>query len=167
LACFERVLVTGPSAWDRAQAGEEGVLSPAAERGAELFFSNRSRCTSCHSGPNFTDEAFHNVGTGAGKRPDSGRFQVTNDERDRGAFRTPTLRNVARTGPYFHDARYDSLADVVAWFHAGGVANDESGVPPNELVPLDLSLEERAEVVAFLESLSSDLPPVETGRLPP
>jgi cytochrome c peroxidase len=167
LACFERVLVTGPSAWDRHQAGEKDALSAAAERGAALFFSERTQCSTCHSGPNFSDESFHVLGPHYdaprnGGEPDFGRFHVTHDERDRNAFRTPTLRNVARTTPYFHDGRFDTLPTVVRWFNDGGHAEGKD----TELVPVGLSDSEVADLVAFLEALNSDLPPVETKRLP-
>lgn len=119
-------------------------------RGAELFFSERGGCSACHSGPNFTDEQFHQVKTGLDESPpDLGRFAVTGQEADRGAFKTPTLRNVAQTGPYLHDGRFQTLAEAVAWF-----------------APADLSAAERADLVEFLKSLSSDPPPIETGRLP-
>jgi cytochrome c peroxidase len=166
IASFERVLVTEPSAWDRSQAGESDALTAAAQRGAELFASERTRCNTCHSGPNFTDESFHHVGTGGGRKPDAGRYNVTNLPQDRGAFRTPTLRNVAQTGPYFHDARFQSLAEVVRWFNAGGHEDSEDNSANNELKPLNLTASEQADLIVFLEGLSSDLPPVATGRLP-
>jgi len=156
LACFQRAAVSLPAAWDLGQAG------PAARRGAALFFGERGGCSRCHAGPNFSDEQFHNVGTGAGAKSDEGRYAVTRREADRGAFKTPTLRNVAQTFPYGHDARWLSLAEAVAWF-AGVGAHSAAG---NELTPLDLTAAEQQDLVAFLESLSSPPPPVETGRLP-
>jgi cytochrome c peroxidase len=152
-------------------AANEKPLSPAARRGAELFFSERTGCAHCHSGPNFTDEQYHDVGLrprGPANSPlaekaalDLGRFQVTKNEADQRAFKTPTLRNVARTWPYFHDGRYHKLQEVVEHFVRGGNGATSS------LQKLDLSPAEVQDLVAFLESLTGDLPPVSTGRLPP
>ena len=164
IASFERALVTGPSAWDRSQSGEENAMSPLAKQGEAIFFGAKAQCDRCHRGPNFTDEEFHPVGTGIDERtPDLGRFSITGRETDRGAFKTPTLRNVAVTHPYLHDARFDSLAEVVAWFNAGGHLPPGPGA---ELVPLGLSPGEQQALVEFLKSLTSALPPVETRRLP-
>lgn len=200
LAAFERVLVSGPNAWDvddrlrvlrDAYADEDPELadelvqlekiaaarplSEAAKRGAELFFGDRTGCTQCHAGANFSDEAYHNLGVGmesitdlregdAIKQPlDWGRYEVTKDEADRGAFKTPGLRNVAETGPYMHDGSLATLDEVVAWYVKGGQPNPFLS-PLIE--PLDLSAAEQADLVAFLEALSGEWPEVETGRLP-
>lgn len=200
LAAFERVLVSGPSAWDiddrlrvlrEAYAEEDPELaeelrrleataaarplSDAAKRGAELFFGDRTGCSQCHAGANFSDEAYHNLGVGmepiAGLREadaitkplDWGRYEVTKNEADRGAFKTPGLRNVAETGPYMHDGSLESLAEVIAWYVQGGQPNPFLS-PLIE--PLDLSAEEQADLVAFLEALTGKWPQVETGRLP-
>ena len=141
-------------------------LSEPATRGAELFFSDRARCTQCHVGANFSDERYHNLGVAMGDQQsatDWGRFTVTGAERDRGAFKTPGLRSVAETAPYMHDGSLATLADVVAWYVQGGRENPHLS-PLVE--PLDLDDEEQADLVAFLEALSGDWPAVETGRLP-
>jgi len=208
LASFERALVSGPSPWDRhkrlaafeAQLGDDPEslypeereryeqlklaaaaqpLPAAAERGAELFFGDRTGCTLCHAGATFSDEAYHNLGVGlealadlrAGEPvPDDvaasidwGRFDVTGDEADRGAFKTPTLRNVAQTAPYLHDGSLATLEEVVALYVRGGEANP--WLSPL-LEPLDLTEAEQADLVAFLRALTGDWPEVETGRLP-
>jgi len=160
---------------EEARAGSQRrPMSEAALRGEQLFFSDRTGCANCHDGPNFTDEKFHNLGVGFGKtmlgdeetfaRHGLGRFDVTKNESDRGAFKTPTLRNLRATSPYFHDGSVASLEDAVA-FVAGG------GKPNPHLSPLmqdaELSRNELRDLVAFLEALEGDLPEVPTDRLPP
>lgn len=200
LAAFERAIVSGPGAWDIADrmqtltaAGAEDdpeladelahleilaasrPLSAAARRGAELFYGDRTGCTQCHAGANFSDEEYHNLGVGmerlAGldeeeavkQSVDWGRYGVTHDDADRGAFKTPGLRNVAETGPYMHDGSQETLAEVIAWYVKGGQPNPFLS-PLIE--PLDLTAQEQADLVAFLEALSGDWPAVETERLP-
>jgi cytochrome c peroxidase len=145
-------------------------LSDAARRGAELFFSERTGCARCHSGPNFSDEDFHDIGlreqkpdtfTVRKEREDLGRFQVTEAETDRYAFKTPTLRNVELTAPYMHDGRFDSLEATIAYFVRGGDGNG------HELAPLPLSREETRDLIAFLRALTSDVPQPCEDRLPP
>lgn len=190
LACFQRVLVTGPSPWDyhrelrrydgrdvkqlsaeelsayeylRAGAAAD-PMSAAALRGEELFFSDRTGCSWCHSGPNLTDESFHNLGAGMDQpEPDWGRYGITKRDRDRGAFKTPTLRNVANTPPYMHNGQFKTLDQVVRWLVKGGYPNEHLSA---ELRPLDLSLHEQRDLVEFLRSLTGPLPPVQSGRLP-
>ncbi|MFO0897510.1 MAG: cytochrome c peroxidase [Pirellulales bacterium] len=186
LASFLRAIVTGPSRYDywreqqrlralppgdsnpheQAEADKLARLYPfssVAQRGHALF-TGKAGCADCHTGPNFTDEQFHNLGVGFdGPKPDLGRFLVTGKEADRGAFRTPTLRNVSRSPGYMHASQLSSLADVVDFFVAGGIANQQ--LDP-ALRPLELSKQEKAELLAFLESLTSPVPPVSLGRLP-
>jgi cytochrome c peroxidase len=97
LASFVRTLRSGDSAYDRFEQGDHAALSAEARRGLELF-RGKANCTACHIGPNFTDEQFHNTGVSWGKG-DLGRFTVTQEEKDRGAFKTPTLREITRTAP--------------------------------------------------------------------
>ncbi|MCA9204888.1 MAG: cytochrome-c peroxidase, partial [Planctomycetales bacterium] len=98
------------------EASEANPMSESAKRGRELFFSQKAGCTACHVGPNLTDEKYHNLGVGMdAAEPDLGRFAVTNEEKDRGAFKTPTIRNVALTAPYMHDGSQKTLAEVVEW----------------------------------------------------
>lgn len=144
-------------------------LSESAERGAKLFFGPRTGCTQCHAGANLSDERYHNLGVGMqqladrGDTVDWGRYEITKNEADRGAFKTPGLRNVAQTWPYMHDGSLATLAEVVTWYVEGG--HDNPYLSPL-LVPLDLDEAEQADLVAFLESLTGEWPKVQTERLP-
>ncbi|HEX6962636.1 MAG TPA: cytochrome c peroxidase, partial [Lacipirellula sp.] len=101
-------------------AADKHSLSESARRGGELFFSDKAGCTACHLGANFTDEKYHNLGVGMDvENPDLGRFVVTNVESDKGAFKTPTVRNVAMTAPYMHDGSQATLEEVVEWYAKG------------------------------------------------
>lgn len=156
LACFERVLVTGESAWDRQE------LTEPAKRGAELFFSDRLACSNCHSGSNFTDEDYHNLGTNQlADYGDTGRAKITGSKEDAGSFKTPSLRNVALTPPYMHNGEFRTLEEVIDFFDKGGIEANS-----NPLKPLSLTNEEKQDLVEFLKSITSPLPPVESGRLP-
>ncbi len=151
LASFERVLLRGDSAVDRfRRSGDTKALTEQERQGLWLYES-KGRCWRCHSGANFTDEAYHNTGVSWGKNPvDLGRFAVTKKEEDRGRFKTPTLRGVALTGPYMHDGSLTSLQAVVEFYNRGGGAN------PNldpALAPLNLSTDEVRNLVAFLKAL--------------
>ena len=151
LAAFTRSILSGDSAVDRYLAGDRSALSERAARGLQLF-RGAARCDKCHHGTNFTDESFHNTGAAwrdSGFR-DLGRSVVTGAETDRGAFKTPTLRQVALTAPYMHDGSLATLADVVDFYDRGGRANP--WLDP-DVRPLGLSAEDRAALVAFLEAL--------------
>lgn len=145
------------------KASDEHPISDSAKRGGELFF-NKATCTACHVGANFTDEKYHNLGVGMDVAdPDLGRFAITKDEKEKGAFKTPTVRNVALTGPYMHDGSQKTLEEVVEWYDKGGHPNqwlDE------KVKPLKLTAEEKADLVAFMKALNGPLPEVESGRLP-
>ncbi len=147
------------------QASEAHPISEIAIRGGELFFSDKSGCTACHAGANFTDELYHNLGVGmAVEQPDMGRFSETNDEKDRGAFKTPTVRNVALTAPYMHDGSQKTLEEVVEWYAKGGHPNDQLS---EKVKKLELSDQDKQDLVAFMqEALTGQLPKVEQGRLP-
>jgi cytochrome c peroxidase len=118
-----RTILSGDSPYDRFQAGDRSAMSASAQRGLRLF-EGKAMCSRCHAGFNFTGENYRNIGVGmVGKDPDQGRFTVTGDEPDRGAFKTPTLRDVAKRGPYMHDGSEPTLDDVVAYYDRGGVKN--------------------------------------------
>ena len=117
----------------------------------------------CHAGFNFTDEGYRNIGVGMDKAdPDLGRYTVTKDEADKGAFKTPTLRDVARRGPYMHDGSEKTLADVVAFYDRGGVKNPWLS---QDIKPLGLNREEQTDLVAFLHALTGEIDP-EVGQPP-
>lgn len=143
---------------------EENPMSESAQRGAELFFGQKAGCTACHVGANFSDELYHNLGVGMdAETPDLGRFEITKIEADKGAFKTPTVRNVEQTGPYMHDGSQKTLEEVVEWYDKGGHPNawlDE------KIKPLNLTEQEKADLVAFMKALTGPLPKVESGRLP-
>lgn len=153
LASFERVLLSGNSRVDRFRAGEVRALSDGERHGLWLYES-RGGCWRCHSGPNFSDEGFHNTGVNWNQPPiDLGRFTVTNKDSDRGRFKTPSLRNVALTAPYMHDGSLASLEDVVEFYGRGGSKNphlDES------VAPLGLTPEDKKDLVAFLKALTGE-----------
>ena len=147
------------------QGLEAHPISESAIRGGELFFSDKSGCTACHVGANFSDEKYHNLGVGMeAAEPDLGRFTVTGKDEDRGAFKTPTVRNVAATAPYMHDGSQQTLEEVVEWYVKGGHPNPYLS---EKVKKLDLTAQDQADLVAFMkEGLTGSLPPVEEGRLP-
>ena len=162
IASYVRTIVSGNSPYDRFRAGEKSALSPAAQRGQALF-AGRARCVACHAGFNFTDEGYRNIGVGMDKAdPDLGRYTVTKDEADKGAFKTPTLRDVARRGPYMHDGSEKTLEEVVAFYNRGGVKNPWLS---SDIKPLSLTVQEQKDLVAFLQSLTGEIDP-EVGNPP-
>ncbi len=180
IAAFERTVVSGKARFDEFKAGNQQALNAAEKRGLELF-EGKARCSQCHNGPNFTDEKYHNLGVDWDTdMVDLGRYKVTKKEQDIGAFKTPTLREIADTAPYMHNGTVATLEQIVDFYNRGGIANpflDVEMVRPNrtmeqvleyyekgktqevsspdaELVKLDLSNKEQADLVAFLRTLS-------------
>ena len=150
IATFERTVLSGNSPYDKFKAGDTRALTEGQKRGMEVFFSNNARCDSCHEGVNFTNGKYANVGIGMDKpTPDLGRFVVTKQEEDRGAFKTPTLREVANTGPYMHDGSFKTLDDVVDHYNKGGIKN--KWLHP-DVRPLNLKDDEKKDLVGFLKS---------------
>ncbi|WP_246112807.1 cytochrome-c peroxidase [Allorhodopirellula solitaria] len=149
------------------QLKAEAAKNPMTEssiRGMELSFG-KANCAVCHAGANFTDEQFHNIGVGMDTdEPDLGRFVVTGEEQDRGAFKTPTMRNASESGPYMHDGSQKTLEEVVEWYDKGGHPNKWLS---DKMKPLNLTDTEKADLVEFMvQGLTSDFPVIETGRLP-
>jgi len=165
IASYERTVVAGNAPFDRLQAGETTAMNEAAVRGMALFNdAQRANCVTCHAGFNFTDESYHNLGVGMDKPfPDMGRFTVTKDEVDRGAFRTPTLRNITQTAPYMHDGSEATLQDVIALYDRGGKPNPNLS---KEIRPLNLSDQDKADLLAFLEALTGEVRGKEKPTLP-
>ena len=157
IAAYERTLLSGDAPFDKFKAGDKTALTEAAQRGMKLFFG-KANCVACHAGSNFTDNGFHNIGIPG---TDEGRTVVTKSLGDKGSFKTPTLREIAKSGPYMHDGSLTTLEDVVAHYIKGGTPNPQLD---EELYPLKLSAEEVADLVTFLkEGLSSGSYPVETA----
>jgi cytochrome c peroxidase len=158
IADYERTRVSGNSPYDRwRNKRDPSVVSAAARRGHDLFF-DKAGCSGCHLGSNFTDSAFHNLGVGWNPATrgfaDDGRFIVTKDPRDRGAFKTPTLREVTRHAPYMHDGSIATLREVVEFYNRGGNANP--WLDPKMKLRDRLTDEEIDAVVAFMQSLEGE-----------
>jgi cytochrome c peroxidase len=154
LASFVRSILSGNSRFDRFVNGDRSALNAAEQRGLQVF-RGKGNCTACHVGPNFTDERTHN--TGVAWQParaayaDPGRFEVTGKDADHGAFKTPTLREIARTAPYMHDGSLRTLEDVVNFYEQGGRPN------PNldeEIRPVKFTANEKRDLVRFLRTLT-------------
>jgi cytochrome c peroxidase len=164
IASFERTILMGDSPFDRWYFGRnEKAISAAAKRGFDVFRRvDRGNCASCHSFNDssalFTDNQFHNIGVGVENEmpADQGRYEVTKNDADRGAFKTPTLRNVALTAPYMHDGSLKALKEVVDFYVGGGNSNPyrDAKIKPLEF----LTGQERADLVAFMESLTGTVP---------
>lgn len=143
---------------------EKNPMSEAAIRGRKLFFDKRSNCSTCHTGANFSDEQYHNLGVGMDtEKPDLGRFDQTKEDKDRGAFKTPTIRNVALTAPYMHDGSQKTLEEVVEWYAKGGHANDHLS---DKVKKLDLTDQEKSDLVAYMKALTGEFTSVCQDRLP-
>ena len=151
IAAYERTIIGGNTPWDRYRAGDKSALSEGAERGWNIFQS--IKCNNCHDGILFTDQQYHNIGIGMDqKEPDPGRGKVTNKPEDTGAFKTPTLRDIAKSAPYFHDGSAKTLEEAVDIMLAGGKPNqylDKKNLEPHKLLP-----EQREDLLNFLRSLT-------------
>ncbi|MBI1822156.1 MAG: c-type cytochrome [Nitrospirae bacterium] len=154
IASFERTVLSGNSPADQYDSeGKEDAISDSAKRGLQLF-RGKARCTKCHSGFNFTDEKFHNLGIGWDTAtPDLGRYLVTKKSPEISAFKTPTLREIANTAPYMHDGRFGTLEEVVSFYNKGGIKNP---FQDELIIPLDLTEQEKTDVVDFLRTLSGE-----------
>ncbi len=154
LAAFMRTIVANKSAWVRFREGNQKALSPAARRGWKVF-DEVAKCTNCHAGVLLTDLQFHTVGSGwdAEKKEftDPGRFNVTKDERHKGAFKTPTLLDIGESAPYFHNGSVATLEEAVDLMLSGGIPNPVGD--PN-LEPRKLTPRQRADLLAFLRALN-------------
>jgi cytochrome c peroxidase len=154
MATFERTIVSGNSAYDRFKAGDKSALTELQQEGMETFFSTKARCDSCHEGLNFTNGKYANIGFGMDRpNPDLGLFNISKQESDKGAFKTPTLRDIARTGPYMHDGSLATLEEVVEHYDKGGVKNPwlHQDIKQQHLTP-----RAKKGLVEFLKSLSGE-----------
>lgn len=136
LASYVRTIFSGDSPYDRYLQGNRDALTAEQRAGLRLFRS-KAGCTACHLGPNFTDERLHNTGAGW--------------PADRGAFKTPSLREVARTPPYMHNGSLKTIEEVIDFYDKGGKANP--ALDP-EMRELDLTAEEKKALAAFLQTLN-------------
>ncbi len=150
LASFVRALVSTSSPYDRYLAGDSEALGASATRGLRLFFGERAECFHCHSEGTLTNDGYFNNGVFE-EGGDIGRQELTGRSGDLGKFRVPSLRNVAVTAPYMHDGSLATLEDVVDHYADGGSGHPSTDV---QIHPLVLTAEERADIVAFLESLT-------------
>jgi cytochrome c peroxidase len=164
IAAYERTVISTNSSFDKYAAGDTKAMDEAAVRGMALF-KGKARCILCHNGSNFTDNLFHNLGVPqAGPlKEDLGRYNVTKAEKDKAAFKTPTLRSIIETAPYMHDGALKTLEEVVDFLNAGGGAN--SNLSPL-VKPLNLTPEEKADLVAFLKALTGEAIPFQLPKLP-
>ncbi|HLU68890.1 MAG TPA: cytochrome c peroxidase, partial [Kofleriaceae bacterium] len=189
LEAYERLLVSRNAPLDRYIAGDTSALSASAKRGLKLFVA-KAACVACHQGPTFTDNEFHNTAVPqTGETQDLGRYDdlpkalgsifngtgELSDDPEAGAekldievtedmigqFRTKSLRHIAMTGPYMHNGAFETLEEVVRFYNDGGAASDFPGVKDPLMVPLNLSEQEVADLVAFLEALTGDPVPEE------
>ena len=162
LAAFQRSLVTGTSPFDRYLAGDEGALSDSAKRGLELFQGDAG-CVRCHRGPTLSDGQFYRLGISFA---DPGRIRVTGRQEDTGKFRTPSLRNIADTGPYMHDGSKATLFEAVEFYYRGVPSTTPDGLRLDVESLSGRSYSEIADLVAFLEALSGKQPTVIPPTLP-
>ncbi len=154
LAAFIRTIVSTSetSAWIRFREGNQRALPAAARRGWKVF-SEKAKCTNCHDGVLLTDLQYHNIGIGINdKDPDLGRFRHTKNEKDKGAFKTPTLLDIAESAPYFHNGSAATLEEAVNTMLGGGIPNPN--LDTVNLKPVKLTPKERADLLAFLRSLN-------------
>jgi cytochrome c peroxidase len=164
IAAFERTAISNDSPFDRWVKGDAKAMSEAQVNGFRLF-TGKANCAVCHSGPNFTDNGFHNIGLASwgAAEPDMGRYAHRPVALMKGAFKTPTVREADRTAPYFHDGSAKTLMEVVEHYAKGGVT--KTNLSPN-LKPLDLTGQEKNDLVAFMRALSSPFLKVEVPELP-
>ena len=162
IAAFERTIISGDSAWDRYNRGDRAAMSESAQRGWTLF-SGKANCSQCHAGYTLSDSDFHNIGVGMkAPQPDPGRHKVTGEDKDRGAFKTPPLRDVQWTAPYMHDGSVTTLEEVIELYDRGGEPNPWLDV---KMKPLRLTAQEKADLLAFMRALDGAAVP--TGLTAP
>ena len=164
IAAFERTAVSNDSSFDRWVQGDADAMTDQQVAGFELF-NGKANCAVCHAAPNFTDNGFHNLGlpSWGDENPDMGRYAIKPIGLMKGAFKTPTLREVTRTAPYFHDGSAQTLAQVMDHYNQGGVV--KTNLSPN-MKELGLADDEVAAVIAFMQALESPYMTVELPELP-
>ena len=150
IATFERTLISGNSPYDQFKAGRKNAMNASQIRGLDVFL-NKAKCDACHEGVNFSSNSYANLGVGSDQpNPDVGRMEVTKDDADWGRFKTPTLRDIARSGPYMHDGSLKTLEEVVEFYDKGGTPNRNLD---ERLKKLNLTPEQKKDLVEFLKAL--------------
>ena len=165
IGAFERTVLAGNAPYDKFKAGDKVALSEEAQRGMKVFFGV-GNCAACHSAPLFTDGAFHNLGIGMdSEKPDLGRYAISKQAGDTGAFRTPSLRDIDKHAPYMHDGRFKTLEEVVDYYDKGGTANDYLD---EELFPLKLTAQQKSDLIKFMKEglASGDYPLIQAPKFP-
>lgn len=153
IACFERSLLSGYSPYDQYKNYNKPLaLSDAALRGMDLFYSEKTNCSKCHSGFNFTNYAFENNGLYEAYE-DDGRYRLTGEESDMALFKVPSLRNVELTAPYMHDGSLNTLEEVIEHYQSGGKNHPHKS---SFVQPLSLSESEKDGLLQFLKSLTDE-----------
>jgi len=166
IAAFERTVLSNDSPFDRWLKGDGKAMTAQQVRGFRLFQDeNKGNCATCHAAPNFTDNGFHNIGLASygGPQPDMGRFLIRPVASLKGAFKTPTLRDIELTAPYFHDGSAGTLKDVVEFYARGGDTKKDLSA---NMKTLKLTEQEKDDLVAFMGALTSTHKPVVLPRLP-
>ncbi|TDO26778.1 cytochrome c peroxidase [Sediminibacterium goheungense] len=154
-AAFERTLETDSSRFD-AYMDDLIAYTESEERGRKLFISEKTKCFDCHRGPDFTDDKFKNIGLFDGYAlNDSGRYLITGKKEDLGKFKTPGLRNIALTAPYMHNGMFQTLEEVIEYYNnPGAFVLNPINMDTTMGVPIGLSKQEKADLVAFLKTLT-------------
>lgn len=152
IATFERIILSGNSPYDRYKAGDRSALTQEQIHGMEVF--KKVGCANCHAGFNFSDDRFQNIGIGMDALvPDTGRYGITHQDKDWGAFKVPTLRDVEHSHPYMHDGSLKTLEEVIDYYDKGGIKN--KNLHPL-MRPLHLSEEDKQALVSFLKALNGE-----------
>jgi cytochrome c peroxidase len=154
IATFERSVISKNAPYDKYWAGDKSAMSASAVNGMNVFFG-KAKCSICHNGPVFTDSGFHNIGVKpAGPlKVDLGRYNESKDDFDKGAFKTPGLRDITKSAPYMHNGTEATLQDVIEFYDRGGDAKEN--VSPF-ITPLGLSKQEKKDLLEFMKALDGD-----------
>jgi cytochrome c peroxidase len=161
LATYQRSIVSSEGPFDRWIKGDDTAISSAAKRGFDLF-NGKAHCNSCHSGWAFTDYSFHDIGSARGDDRGRGRLFPSSIKLQY-AFKTPTLRDVARRAPFMHDGSIASLDEVIDLYNRGGIERPSRS---ERVFPLNLSPDEKSDLKTFLQTLTGEAQQVPVPALP-
>lgn len=166
IAAFERTVLSGNSPYDKFKAGDEKALTEAQQRGMNVFME-KAACSTCHAPPIFSNGQYYNAGVSSDReKPDPGRMKITGKETDMGKFRVPGLREIAHTGPYFHDGSVETLEGAVSVMAKGGIDNPHLSASLKAVRDANLTAQDIADLVEFLKALSGEYPVIEPPQLP-